>query len=590
VSVLGRTLSGWLGALPLLVIVALFLVAPIGVLLARSFITAEGLSLDIWAGLLDSPHTRKALLTSVALGATCAFFSTLIGTPLAWLVSRLTAGPRAAWLGIFNVAAHFGGIGLAFAYVISLGGYGMVTLFARSLGFDLHPPARDSFAALAITYEYANIPLFVLLALPAMGIVRDEWYEAAQTASATRWQFWRRIGLPLLAPFILGGALLSFTWAIGIYGIAYALAGSSPTVPTRLLTLQIGQTIADDAVTGSARAGALSVLLIVLAVVALAGYRLLVRRGLRWFGGHTPADAPTRYAAAGPAGGTAAATSRATAQPRTGNWLRRGLFAIVATLLGLPLLALALYSVATRWTDRALPDGYTLAHWLGAFADDRALNAVLTSLSLSTLTTFLTLALVVPAVYWARTVNPRVRAALETAAAIPFALPFLVIGLALLQFSGMVAPSLQGTYPLLLAGYVAVTFPFVYWAVDGAMAAAGVERLSQAAEACGASRRQTILRVVLPNIRTGLASGAMLAFATVIGEYALVSVLASSVNTIPVWSAHVLLDRNNNPGFAPLAVVTLSVFGLLIALALVVSRVTRGQVLREAPSAGEAAG
>jgi len=215
---------------------------------------------------------------------------------------------------------------------------------------------------------------------------------------------------------------------------------------------------------------------------------------------------------------------------------------------------------------------------------------VLTSLSLSTLTTFLTLALVVPAVYWARTVNPRVRAALETAAAIPFALPFLVIGLALLQFSGMVAPSLQGTYPLLLAGYVAVTFPFVYWAVDGAMAAAGVERLSQAAEACGASRRQTILRVVLPNIRTGLASGAMLAFATVIGEYALVSVLASSVNTIPVWSAHVLLDRNNNPGFAPLAVVTLSVFGLLIALALVVSRVTRGQVLREAPSAGEAAG
>ena len=579
-SVLGRRLSGWLGALPLLVVVALFLVAPIGVLLARSFISADGLSLDVWTRLLDSPQTHKALLTSIALGATCALFSTLIGTPLAWLVSRLAAGPRAAWLGIFNVAAHFGGIGLAFAYVISLGGYGMVTLFVRSLGVDLHPPARDSFAALVITYEYANIPLFVLLALPAMGIVRDEWYEAAQTASATRWQFWRRIGLPLLAPFILGGALLSFTWAIGIYGIAYALAGLSPTVPTRLLTLQIGQTIADDAVTGSARAGALSVLLIVLAVVALAGYRLLVRRGLRWFGGHAPADATKR--------GSAPATSRTTAEPRTGNWLRRGLFGVVAVWLGLPLLALALYSVATRWTDHALPDGYTLSHWLETFADDRAITAVLASLSLSTLTTILTLVLVVPAVYWARTVNPRVRAALETAAAIPFALPFLVIGLALLQFSGMVAPGLQGTYPLLLAGYVAVTFPFVYWAIDGAMAAAGVERLSQAAEACGASRRQAIWRVVLPNIRTGLASGAMLAFATVIGEYALVSVLASSINTIPVWSAHLLLDRNNAPGFAPLAVVTLCVFGLLLALALVVSRITRGQVVREAPSAAEA--
>ena len=582
-STLGRRLSGWLGALPLLVVVGLFLVAPIGVLLARSFITADGLSLDVWTGLLSSPQTNKALLTSVALGATCALFSTLIGTPLAWLVSRLAAGPRGAWLGIFNVAAHFGGIGLAFAYVITLGGYGMVTLFGRGLGFDLHPPSRDSFAALAITYEYANIPLFVLLALPAMAIVRDEWYEAAQTAAATRWQFWRRIGLPLLAPFILGGALLSFTWAIGIYGIAYALAGSSPTVPTRLLTLQIGQTLADDAVTGSARAGALSVLLIVLAVVALAGYRLLVRRGLRWFGGNAPSDAPTRYAAARASSGRPTGSSGATLVPRTGNWLRRGLFAVVALALGLPLLSLALYSVATRWTDHALPDGYTFRHWLETFADDRAISAVLTSLSLSTLTTILTLALVVPAVYWARTVNPRVRTALETAAAIPFALPFLVIGLALLQFSGVVAPGLQGTYPLLLAGYVAVTFPFVYWAIDGAMAAAGVERLSQAAEACGASRRQAILRVVLPNIRTGLASGTLLAFATVIGEYALVSVLASSVNTIPVWSAHLLLDRGSNPGFAPLAVVTLCVFGLLLALALVVSRITRGEVLREAP-------
>ena len=584
-SSLARRLSGWIGALPLLAVVALFLIAPIGVLLARSFLVAGGFSLDIWADLLASPHTRTALLTSIALGATCAFVSTLIGTPLAWLVSRLAAGPRAAWLGIFNVAAHFGGIGLAFAYVITLGATGMVTLAVRSVGVGFDPPAHDSFAALAITYEYANIPLFVLLALPAMGIIRDEWYEAAQTASATRWQFWRRIGLPLLAPFILGGALLSFTWAIGIYGIAYALAGLSPTLPKRLLTLQIGQTIADDAVTGSARAGALSVVLIVIAVVALAGYRLLVRRGLRWFGGNAPAEAPGRLAATRPKGVPATASSDAPIAPRTGNWLRRGLFGVVAIFLGLPLSALALYSVATRWTDHALPDGYTLSHWLETFADARAVSAILTSLSLSTVTTLLTLALVVPAVYWARTVNPRVRVALETAAAIPFALPFLVIGLALLQFSGMVTPMLQGTYPLLLAGYVTVTFPFVYWAIDGAMAAAGVERLSQAAEACGASRRQAIVRVVLPNIRVGLASGALLAFATVIGEYALVSVLASSINTIPVWSAHLLLDHAASPGFAPLAVVTLSVFGLLLALALVVSRLTRGQVLREAPEA-----
>jgi ABC-type spermidine/putrescine transport system permease subunit II len=585
-SAISRRLSGWIGALPLLVVVALFLVAPIGVLLARSFVSTNGLSLTTWTDLLGSPQVARALLTSIALGATCAFFSTLIGTPLAWLLSRLAARPRAAWLSIFNVAAHFGGIGLAFAYIITFGAYGMVTLFVRGTGVDFQPPARDSFAALAIAYEYANVPLFVLLALPAMGIVRDEWSEAAQVASATRWQFWRRIGLPLLAPFIAGGALLSFTWAIGIYGIAYALAGWSPTVPTRLLTLQIGEVISDDAVNGAARAGALSVLLILMALVALAAYRLLIRRGLRWFGGNAPSDAARRQLTR-PRRAAGTAHRREGSEWRAGNWLRRLLFTVVAIVLGLPLVALFLYSISAGWTDHALPNAYTLNNWLTTFADNRAAQAFVTSLTLATLTTILALALVVPAVYWARTVNPRVRAVLETAAAIPFALPFLVIGLALLQFSGMVAPVLQGSYVLLLGGYVAITFPFVYWAVDGAMAAAGIERLSQAAEACGASRRQTIAHIVLPNIRTGLASGALLAFATVIGEYALVSVLASSINTIPVWSAHIIQARAQNPGFAPVAVVTLTIFALLVVLALIVSRLTRGQVVREAPSAEE---
>src|SRR5438105_1660721 len=135
-SVVARRLSGWIGALPLLVVVALFLVAPVAVLLARSFISADGFDLETWTGLLGSQGTFRAITTSIALGACCAFFSTIIGTPLAWLISRLAARPRAAWLGVLNVAAHFGGIGLAFAYIITFGAFGMVTLLVRGAGID----------------------------------------------------------------------------------------------------------------------------------------------------------------------------------------------------------------------------------------------------------------------------------------------------------------------------------------------------------------------------------------------------------------------------------------------------------------------
>jgi ABC-type spermidine/putrescine transport system permease subunit II len=73
----------------------------------------------------------------------------------------------------------------------------------------------------------------------------------------------------------------------------------------------------------------------------------------------------------------------------------------------------------------------------------------------------------------------------------------------------------------------------------------------------------------------------MLAFATIVGEFAMVSVLAGSVQTIPIWSAHVLNDRSY-PSYAPLAVITLTVFALLLVLSALVARGSRGQIVREA--------
>ena len=120
-------------------------------------------------------------MTSLQLGLICAVISVLVGLPLAWLISRMLVGRRSAWLGLMNVAAHFGGIGLAFAYIASLGSFGFVTLLITALGIPFDPPDRDTLTALVITYEHANIPLFVLLTVPAMGMLRREWSEAAET-------------------------------------------------------------------------------------------------------------------------------------------------------------------------------------------------------------------------------------------------------------------------------------------------------------------------------------------------------------------------------------------------------------------------
>jgi putative spermidine/putrescine transport system permease protein len=276
-------LAAWLPALPLLLLAGVMLVLPTIILILGSFGLPGEFTLDNWIDTLEGSAGQRSIVTSIKLGLVCAAISLLIGGPLAWFISRMVTAKRSAWLSLLNVAANFGGIGLAFGYMAALGTYGMVTLALHDVGIPWVPPEIGSFASLVMGYEYSNVPLFVLLTLPAMGILRQEWLEAAEVCAASRWQFWRYVGLPVLTPFLAAGFLLIFTWSIGIYGLAYALGQTAAQAgKLRLITLQIGVTLN----TGSGRIGrayVLAVVLLLLASCSLLLYRYMMKRGLRWF-------------------------------------------------------------------------------------------------------------------------------------------------------------------------------------------------------------------------------------------------------------------------------------------------------------------
>jgi len=277
-------LAAWLPALPLLALVSVFLLAPTLALIVDSIRGQTGSwTLQFWQDTLQSRGSQRAIITSLKLGLICATLSLSVGGPLAWTISRMRTGRRAFWLALLNVAANFGGVGLAFGYIAALGSYGMVTLALQKLGVRFIPPEPGSIAGLVIAYEYTNIPLFVLLTLPAMAVLRKEWMEAASVSAASTWQFWRHIGLPVLSPFLAAGWLLILTWSIGIYGLAYAMgSGASQVGKLRLITLQIGLTLNTGA-GREERAAVLAVALMVIATMGLAIYRIMLRRALRWF-------------------------------------------------------------------------------------------------------------------------------------------------------------------------------------------------------------------------------------------------------------------------------------------------------------------
>ncbi|MFD9593816.1 ABC transporter permease [Kitasatospora sp. NPDC059973] len=218
-----------------------------------------------------------AMLSSLKLSALTALLATLIGLPIAQAVvtSRQT-WLRQAVLTASGVLANFGGLPLAFAFVATLGNAGEVT---KLLHLTDHGWSLYSFTGLTIVYLYFLIPLMVLTITPALDGLRVQWREAAHNNRATTVQYWLHVALPILLPSLLGGFVLLFGSAFAAYATAAAMVGA--TVP--LVSRSIADALSGNVLVGQGNlALALSLNMIVVAVLVMAVYLPLQRRSARW--------------------------------------------------------------------------------------------------------------------------------------------------------------------------------------------------------------------------------------------------------------------------------------------------------------------
>jgi putative spermidine/putrescine transport system permease protein len=132
---------------------------------------------------------------------------------------------------------------------------------------------------LVLVYTYFQIPLMVLVFLPALDGLRPEWREAVESLGGSGWSYWRYVAGPVLTPPFLGSALLLFANAFSAYATAAALVSQgSPIVP-----LQIRAFLTSEVILGQENLGkALGLGMIVVIGVVMGSYALLQRRTGRW--------------------------------------------------------------------------------------------------------------------------------------------------------------------------------------------------------------------------------------------------------------------------------------------------------------------
>ena len=272
----------WVGLVPLLGFLALFLVVPAISVFQRSLTANDGsVGFDALRKAF-SGQNLDAFKFSVLLSAVAAAVGVVLGTLLAYAATIIT---RPRWLrslitSFSGVAANLGGIPLAFAFVALLGRQGLLTKILGGLGYDLYGTTfrLDSTWGLTAVYSYFNIPLMVLITLPAIDGLKQSWREACANLGGTSLTFWRRVGIPVLMPSLLGGFLLLFANSFSAYATAAALTQKSLIVPLRIGFYLRGDVSANEDQLGFS----LAAWMILIMTLCMGLYWVLRKRAERW--------------------------------------------------------------------------------------------------------------------------------------------------------------------------------------------------------------------------------------------------------------------------------------------------------------------
>ena len=215
--------------------------------------------------------------------------------------------------------------------------------------------------------------------------------------------------------------------------------------------------------------------------------------------------------------------------------------------------------------------------FLSAYAemvrDPQVYSSLVYSFAIGAITIVVSIVLLVPTAFWVRLRLPRLRPIVEFVTLLPFVVPPIVLVFGListfsrppLAFTG----SNLGSDALLVCAYVILSFPYMYRSIDAGLRTIDIRTLTEAAQSLGAGWFTILFRVILPNLRVAILSGAFLTLAIVVGEFTIANFLAR-----PMFATYLQLI-SGNLAYEPAAVALIS-FAMTWAAMGVIALVGRG--------------
>lgn len=504
-----RAGSGRLVRWVVLVVLAWFFLVPIGRLVWLSFSTKGGHGLGNYQVVLSQGETWDSVYNTMYVSVLSTVMAVVLGVYFAWLTAytdiRLKRLLQPFIVLPFILPPYI--VTLAWAQAFTSEGLAD-HLLSMLPG---HPHANlYSLGGIAFVLGITHFPIVYLLTVTVMQRIPREIEQAARASGAGRWTTMRRVTLVSALPGIAGGALLSFLTALDNFGVPAFLG-----IPANIdvLSTQIYQEIVGFGPSAFYRAAALSVLLGAIAVLGTVGQWLLLRRSHQ------------------------SETVQVDSTPRVqlGRWrvpLQTVTWAFLLFILVVPVFSMVRTSLSKAIGVSVTLSNASLAQYRYLFErSDDMQGAMVTSIKLGVFSMLICLVIGTYVAY-VRTRRPSwLSRVVDTGVALPYALPGIVMGLAIIfawvQPLPGVYPGIYGTWLIILVAYVT---RFTFYQVRSSAAAFSQldPSIEEAARASGAGTFTTWRRVLVPLLVTGLLGGAGLVLLTALSELTVSSILYSA--------------------------------------------------------------
>jgi putative spermidine/putrescine transport system permease protein len=500
------------------------------------------------------PFLRRVIWNTVLLGAGVTAASAILAYPIALWLTRLPARWRPWGFALVLVPLLTNVVVRSLGIILLLSPTGVVSGAIQALGFP-RPNLLFGWFAVGLSLVQVFLPYMVLSLYDVLEAQEKRLTEAAQGLGAGPAATFLKVVLPLSLPGLRAGLVVVFLLSSTAY-VSATLVGGRQVWVSAMVVFREGLDNLNFPL-----ASAMATVMLGVAVLAT----LLIGRGIAlampWAQGR-PRRPPLLPAGLARAFHAAAEAVRPVLSPL--------LFGTGAALLVFPLLLVVVASVNdTPQATVAAFHGFTW-RWYGLILENpRYLGDAWVSLQLAVATVLAGLLIALPAAFvLVRGAFPA-KEALGAAFLLPLALPGIAVGLGMLRLLQWftAVPAFLG----ILAVHVVLVAPFMLVFLRASVA--GLDRtLEEAAQGLGASRRQVLTRVILPQLAPGIAVASILGFLISFGEVTVTAFLTTArLQTLPVRiyaEATFSLENTVN------AISTLTIL-LTILLLLVLNRFVR---------------